>query len=121
MKTTNTIEKALKQQTKKDLEKLAKEINNLIEKFASEKGINYNYMYFQNEERVIEKLDNYETTCDSTGVPYYDFYYLSNSKYENSLGDVEKVFYNMLSESFSETLQEKKVKNLISKVNLLEE
>lgn len=121
MKTTNKIEKALKEQTKKDLKRLAKDINNLIERFASEKGINYNYMYFENEDRVLEKLSKYETIIDPSGRAYYDFYYLSNSKYENSLGDVEKAFYNMLSESFFESLQERKVENLINKVNLLEE
>ena len=70
---------------------------------------------------MIEKLDNYETTIDPSGRPYFDFYYKSNDKYENSLGGVEKIFYNMVERSFYEDLQEKKVENLINRVNLLED
>lgn len=118
---TNKIEQALSENTKKDLTKLAKDLNRVIENFCKEKGIGYNYLHFENEDRLIEKLDNYETTIDPSGRPYFDFYYKSNDKYENSLGGVEKIFYNMVERSFYEDLQEKKVENLINKVNLLED
>ena len=122
--TTSKIEKALSDNTKKDLTKLAKDINNLIENFAKEKKINYNYFEFKNDSYIINRLLKSESKHNSDNSPNYDaleFYHKSNNKYCNSLGECEQVFYKMLEASFYDSLHKRKVKNLINKVNLLEE
>lgn len=103
---TNEIEEVLKNNTKKDLEKLAIKVNNLIEDFAKEKGINYNYMHFERD--IYSEKDR---VFDS----------VQNSKYIDNLGEVEKTFFLMFEDCFFESLLKIKVKNLINKVNLLED
>lgn len=115
------IENAIAKNTKKDLIELAKKLNTVIDDFANEKGLNCSYIYFKNEDRVIEKLDNYEATLSPNGEPYFEFNSVRNSKYENSLGDVEKYFFAMLEKTFFESLHKKKVANLIKKASLLDD
>ncbi len=118
---TNEIEKQISIKVDKDLIKLAKSINKVIEDFASEKGITYNYLHFINDSSLVKRLDEYEATCDPNGYPYFEHYYKRNDKYENSLGGVEELLHKMLQKTFFNDLHEKKVSNLLDKVNFLDD
>tara|TARA_R100000951_G_C2581306_1_gene162024 strand:+ start:276 stop:632 length:357 start_codon:yes stop_codon:yes gene_type:complete len=113
------IENAIAKNTKKDLKSLAIKINDLIEDFAHEKGLNYNYLHFKNDSYILNKLAKLEG--DDSTTENLKFYSKMNSKYENSLGDCEKVFFEMLEDSFFECLHKKKVENLIKKASLLDD
>jgi hypothetical protein len=113
------IENAIAKNTEKDLKNLAIQINDLINDFAQEKGINYNYLHFKNDSYILNKLAKFEG--DDSPNEYFKFYSKRNSKYENCLGDCEKVFFDMLHDSFFERLHKKKVENLIKKASLLDD
>ena len=113
------IENAIANNTKKDLKSLAIKINDLIEDFAQEKGLNYNYLHFKNDSYILNKLSKLEG--DDSPKENLKFYSKMNSKYENSLGDCEKVFFEMLEDSFFECLHKKKIENLIKKASLLDD